>query len=103
MKTRTQIINSLRKNLFVIIGLCLCAFFSFHMTFGERSYQRLSELELSAKHKTLALAALKEKNSKMATKASMLRLETLSADMVEERAKMILGYTYQDEIVLMRN
>ncbi len=103
MNTPINICALLKKNLPVLAGISLCLYFSYHTAFGERSYQRLSDLSLTTKQQTLQLQALKTKTSQLEQKVSMMRIESLSADMVEEQARYILGYNYDDEIILMNN
>ncbi|MGH1376751.1 MAG: FtsB family cell division protein [Alphaproteobacteria bacterium] len=103
MRVQHDTFRSLRKNLPIIAGLCLCLYFSYHTVSGDRSYSQLSSLKNAYEQKIIALNHLKNKKSDAQEKVHMMRPDSLSIDLVEEQARDILGYTKQGEFVIVSN
>lgn len=97
MERLNDIRSTLRKHLFLLAGICLCFYFSYHIVSGHRSYSRLSELSHQSALKEVYLEGLKAERSVLEEKVAMMRSGSLSADMVEERARFMLGYQSEDE------
>tara|TARA_R110001592_G_scaffold16881_5_gene71451 strand:- start:10874 stop:11185 length:312 start_codon:yes stop_codon:yes gene_type:complete len=101
MKETVDIFITVRKNLPLMVGLCLCAYFSYHMVFGKYGYMRLNNLQPIAQAKEKQLGALITKSTNLENKVSLLRPNTLSPDLLEEQVRLILGYNNQDEMILL--
>ncbi len=101
MKQTVDIFITVKRNALVILGLCLCVYFSYHIVSGKYGYARLNNLEPIAQTKEKQLEALKAKSDSLNIKVSMLRPETLSVDLLEEQARMIIGYTHKDEMIIL--
>lgn len=91
----------IRQNLLAIIGICLCAYFSYHALFGNRSYIRLVGLESR-------IEALSQKRDELTVhrvalhdKVVMLRPGSVDRDLLEERARYVLGYKMAGEITII--
>ncbi len=83
-----------------LIGFSLCFYFSYHLIHGERSCLRLFYLEnrierLSDEHQRLS-----EARSNLETKVVMLRPGSINPDLLEERARQVLGFVHKDERIL---
>ncbi len=85
----------------LFIGLCLCAYFSYHAMFGKYGYIQIQNLAPIAAAKEMQLKALTDKSSNLEVKVSLLRPDSLSVDILEEQIRLILGYSYDDEIVII--
>ena len=90
-----------RRNLPVLVGVCLCLYFSYHIAFGHRSYGRLSQLTEMSQQKETYLADLKIERAAIEKKVRMMRVSSLSIDMLEEQIRFILGYNHSDELVVL--
>lgn len=91
----------IRQNILSIIGICLCVYFSYHAVFGNRSYIRLASLEsqietLSDKRDELAV-----QRTGLEDKVVMLRPGSVDRDLLEERARYVLGYHMAGEITII--
>ncbi len=83
----------------VVCGLCF--YFSYHLLQGERSVWSYVSNKTAIEEKQAELAKLQKESSDLEEKVVKLRVATLDADYLEERARYLLGYIGDDEIVLM--
>lgn len=86
-----------RKNILTIIGLGLCFYFSYHLLLGERSYLRYLALQDNIAELQTENNTLKSEREALETRVSMLRPNSLNRDLLEERARIVLGYRGKDE------
>ena len=86
-----------------MVGICLCLYFSVHIVAGGRSYSHLSDLIVISKQKMEYLDKLQQEKSDIEAKVSMMRPGSLSVDMLEEQASVILGYNFASDIVVISN
>jgi len=93
----------IRQNLVTIIGFCLCAYFSYHSALGTRSYFGAQKLKEAIAETTMEYESLHEQRLALQTKVERLRPDSLDRDLLEERARTILGYTYPDEQIIIRS
>ncbi len=103
MKTLFSYRHLIRANLLPFIGLCICVYFSYHALYGNRSFVKWLELNselatLSNKHDIL----IAEREA-LEQKVVMMRPGSLDRDLLEERARLVLGYKHPDEFIVMRN
>ena len=91
-----------RANQFLIPGLsvCLMVYFMYHLIQGGRGILALKNLEsLKIQHQE-KLDSLRHTQDKLSKKVSMLKPGSLSVDLLEERAKEVLGYSHQNEQIV---
>ena len=93
---------AIRRNLPVIVGLILALYFSYHIGFFDRSYLRLRTLETSVERLSLDYGQLNSERLVLEGRVSRLRPGSLDPDMLEERARYVLGYVRVDETVITR-
>ncbi len=93
----------IRRNILAIAGVILAFYFSYHTGFGERSFMQLMTLS----HDTAKLSAeyeqLHAQRLALEDKVVRLRPGTLDRDLLEERARYVLGYVRADERVIVTN
>ena len=90
-----------RKNLLTLVGLGLCFYFSYHLLQGERSYFRLISLEQNISEMKKTNEKLKSEHEALETRVSMLRSGSIDKDLLEERARIVLGFRNQGEKDIM--
>ena len=86
-----------------IIGVCLIVYFLYHAVQGDRgliAFWQLSKQVTQAKN---TQSMLNRKRTELQTRVSLLNPNSLNSDMIDERARFILGYTKSDEIVIFLN
>lgn len=93
----------LRHNMLAVIGICLSAYFSYHWIAGERGYFRLMTLENKIASKTVEYEALKTQRAAVEKKVIMMRPGSIDRDLLEERARHVLGYRHADELILLQD
>lgn len=92
----------IRQNWLAIIGVCLFCYFSYHAVLGERSYIGLMSLERKIERVSANYEALHEERTALESKVVRLRPGSLDRDLLEERARYVLGYYRPDETVILR-
>lgn len=102
MKKLLQQRYVVKHNFVAIIGFCLCFYFSYHVVSGERSYLRLVSIEHSVERLSHQYDDLSEQRHALENKVVMLRPGSIDPDLLEERARVVLGYQHPDELVVMR-
>ena len=83
----------------VILGF-LIFYFGFHALTGERgllaTHQRQQQLVL----RTAELSALQRERSELEARVRLLNSRSLSADLLEERARSLLGFVGPEDYVI---
>ncbi len=92
----------IKQNMLAIIGVCLFCYFSYHALLGERSYIRLISLEKQTTKTSLIYKDLHTQRSALEEKVVGLRPGSLDKDLLEERARYVLGYHHPDEKIILR-
>ncbi|HPF79086.1 MAG TPA: septum formation initiator family protein [Alphaproteobacteria bacterium] len=93
----------LRRNMLAVIGLCLSVYFSYHLIAGQRGYFRLMTLENKIASVSHEYEGLKEERQEIEKKVVMMRPGSIDRDLLEERARHVLGYRRGDEVILLQN
>ncbi len=91
------------RHLLLFAGMALSLYFSYHTVYGERSYAHLLHLNTVAMEKGAALQDVSAERAALERHVKMMRPETLSMDLLEERARTVLGYKHPDEFLVFRN
>lgn len=84
---------------FILLALAALAFLHSGLQ-GDRSLTALHEAERNVAMLEAELAALDAKNAALANRVRRLDAEFLDLDLLEERARSVLGYARTDEIVI---
>lgn len=101
MDTLRDIRMTFHRKMPLFVGLCLCLYFSYHTISGQRSYTRLSTLTSMSHEKQQALGVLRQEKKAVQVNVVRMRPSSLSADMLEERVRFVLGYKHRDEIIVL--
>lgn len=92
----------LRRNMVAVIGICLSFYFSYHLIAGERGYFRLMSLESQVAQTEQTLQNLTAEREYLESRVVMMRPGSIDKDLLEERARYVLGYRYMDELILLQ-
>ncbi len=93
----------LRQNMVFIVALSLTIYFSYHLIAGPRGYFELKDLEYNISLEADNLQVLEQERIAIEKKVVMMRPGSIDRDLLEERARYILGYTSKEEYILLQN
>lgn len=82
------------------ISFALFLYFSFHLLHGDRGYFALQGLEKRLAEKTLAYESLTQERAALENRVKRLRPGSLDVDMLDERVRVILGYSKASEKII---
>ena len=92
-----------RRNMLAVIGVCLSIYFCYHLIAGQRGYFRLLSLESQVSSLSVKHTALKTEREGIEKHVVMMRPGSIDRDLLEERARYVLGYRHKDELILLQN
>ena len=78
----------------------LMFYFGLHMLTGERGVLAQSDREATLASRTAELSRLQAERADLQVRAQLLRDDHLSADLLEERARALLGYADPRDYVI---
>ena len=78
----------------------LIFYFGFHAFTGDRGLLTSAQREQTLQAKTQELVRLKTERQDLEARARLLRDSSLSADLLEERARSLLGYSDPRDYVI---
>lgn len=86
-----------RKNILTLMGMGLFMYFSYHLIQGERSYIRYISLTETVQAMEAETNDLQNHRKELETKVAMMRPGSINRDMLEERARVVLGFRREGE------
>lgn len=78
----------------------LIIYFGFHAFTGERGLLSSTQRDAALAAKSQELAELRAQRQDLETRARLLRDTSLSADLLEERARSLLGFAHPNDYVI---
>ena len=78
----------------------LILYFGFHAFTGDRGLLTSGQRDVALAAKTKELADLRTQRQDLEARARLLRDSSLSADLLEERARSLLGFTHPNDYVI---
>ena len=78
--------------------MALVVYFSYFAVFGNHGLLRWSKLEAAVEAKQAEFDRLREERVALQRRVSLMRPESVDADMLEEQARARLGLTEADEV-----
>lgn len=101
MNSFTRHYSFFRENIFLMLGLSLVVYFSYHGVFGHRGVLSLMELQGQLEISSAQLSALESDKQALERKVSMMRPAQVNADMAEELIHEKLGYSVASHISIV--
>lgn len=85
-------------------ALCVCGvlYFGWHAFNGRYGYRTLAERQIEAASLQAELAGLKARRAQLERRADLLTSGRISPDMLDARARAVLGYANPHDLVLSR-
>jgi len=90
-----------RHNFVTVIGFCLACYFTYHIGFGERSLIRLLSLERGIAQISSEYEGLRSERTALESRVVRLRPGSLDRDLLEERARYVLGFVFPGEQIIL--
>ena len=84
-------------------GGILVAYFLFHMVQGERGLFAWVQLNQQIDHKERENKNLLAERVAWENKIKLMRTESLDADLLDERVRLMMGFSNKDEAVIFLN
>ena len=84
-----------------VIGICAVGYFAYHAINGQRGMLALRQLSQQVAVASLELATVRSERKELEHNVSLLHPESLDPDMLDERVRLMLGYGYPDDIVVL--
>ena len=86
-----------------IIGVCLIVYFVYHAVQGDRGLIASWQLSKQVTQAENTYSMLNQKRAELQNRVTLLNPFSLNSDMIDERARFMLGYTKPDEVVIFLN
>ncbi|WP_169569163.1 FtsB family cell division protein [Sneathiella limimaris] len=83
-----------------ILGLLMVCYFSYHLIEGDRGLFAYLKLQQQVRQETAQLQLTELEKNRLEKRVQLLDPENLDLDMLEERAREVLGLAHPDEIII---
>lgn len=83
-----------------LAGSLLVAYFAYHAVEGDRGIRAWQRLDQDVKAATDNLTALVNQRDAMEARVAMLHPDRLDRDLLEERARLVLGYVPANAVLV---
>ncbi len=94
--------RSLSRSLVTVLCFGLFLYFGYHLVHGDRGYFARKGLEKKLAAAEQKLAQKTADREQLENRVRLMRPESLDLDLLDERARVVLGYMKADERVLMQ-
>lgn len=88
------------KAIWPALSLGAIAYFGYHAVHGERGLVRAAQLAQELERAKITAQDATAERERWQSRVQLLRSDSLDPDLLDERARFILGLTAPDEIVL---
>jgi cell division protein FtsB len=101
MVIRTRLRTALTALGLYVLAALLTAYFGMHAYTGDRGLQAKEDIEREKAALSQELARLREERTAWSRRVALLRPESLDPDMLDERARAVLYYVHERDLVLV--
>ena len=91
-----------RKILPTVLAASVIGYFGYHALHGERGFLAWRELKGDIAAARSVEAQLAEQRARLDRRTALLRADNLDPDLLEERARVLLGYGDPGDLVILR-
>jgi len=95
-----EIRKRLKSSAAPILGLLAISYFSYHLIEGDRGLFAYLKLQQEVQKETAQLRLTEIEKTKLEKRIKLLDPENLDLDMLDERARDVLGLSGPDELVI---
>lgn len=101
MVIRTRLRTALTAIGLYLLAGSLTAYFAMHAHTGDRGLEAKEDIERAKAALTLEVTRLREERQDWVRRVSLLRSQSLDPDMLDERARAMLHYVHERDLVLL--
>lgn len=83
-----------------VLTVLVLTYFTFHAVNGRYGYSALQTEQVRVAELKKQRAILLDERKTMRDRANLLRLAAIDADLLDERARQLLGYVRSDELLI---
>ena len=83
-----------------VIGVCAVVYFAYHVIHGDRGLLALWQLKQKVSNLRAQLTSTEAERDQLERRVKLLNPESLDPDMLNERARLMLNYGEDDEMVI---
>ena len=102
MAILTEIRIRARKILPMVLAASVVGYFGYHALHGERGFLAWRELKGDLAAARGVEAQLAQQRLRLDRRTALLRADNLDPDLLEERARALLGYGYPGDLVVLQ-
>ncbi len=102
MAILTEIRVRARKILPTVLAASVVGYFGYHALHGERGFLVWRELRGDIAAAQMVEAQLAGQRAQLDRRTALLRADNLDPDLLEERARLLLGYGHPGDLVVLR-
>lgn len=84
-----------------LMGISLTMYFGYHLLQGDRGWFALKKLETALSEARATHDTVGQEREELQHRVTLLRPETLDPDMLDERARAVLGYVEADDVIIL--
>jgi len=84
-----------------VIGMTVVVYFAYHAVQGDRGLLALGKLRGEVETLQAEVLDVRSARFELQKKVHMLRPDSIDPDMLEERARVLLGFGYPEELVVI--
>ena len=84
-----------------VLGIFAVGYFAFHAFRGERGVIALRQLSHQVETAQILYSKMKSQRMELEHRVSLLHPDSLDPDMLNERARIMLNYGFQNDIVII--
>ena len=84
-----------------VLAICAAGYFAYHVMHGDRGFLAWLSLKQRVAEAQSELDEISEQRRRFEHRVRLLRPESLDPDLLEERARIMLNYGYEDDIVIL--
>jgi len=99
-RTRGYVGGKLRQVMVPLLGATLMVYFGYHVLQGDRGLIAWWNLRYEIERTDMALFEVTAEKEALERRVSLLRPESLDRDMLEERARIMLGFVHPTDRVV---
>ncbi|MDP9196689.1 MAG: septum formation initiator family protein [Pseudomonadota bacterium] len=89
------------QGIWSVLGVCLVVYFTYHAIQGPRGLIVYSRLRNEAGQAEELLASLHARRTDLEQQTRHLRPSSLSPDMLEERARVLLNWSHPHDLIIL--